>query len=72
MSKSLNPDRKKGAEKEVFEAKLAREKSSKKEFEEQVLKGLAMAHKKMIEFKKQKGTPIVISKNGKVIEVYPE
>ena len=48
------------------------EKTTIKEFEEKVLKGLAMAHKKMIEFKKQKGTPIVISKNGKVIEVYPE
>ena len=48
------------------------EKTTIKEFEEKVLKGLAIAHKKMIEFKKQKGTPIVISKNGKVIEVYPE
>ncbi len=48
------------------------EKSSIQEFEEKVLKGLAIARKKMIEFKKQKGTPIVISKNGKVVEVYPK
>lgn len=39
------------------------------ELEEKVKKGLEIARKKMIEFKRQKGTPIVVSRDGKVVEV---
>ena len=42
------------------------------DLEAKVTKGLKIAHTKMIEFKKFKKTPIVISQNGKVIEVTPE
>ena len=42
------------------------------DLETKVTKGLKIAHTKMIEFKKFKKTPIVISSNGKVIEVTPE
>lgn len=37
-----------------------------------VSKGLKIAHKKMLEFKKYKKTPVVISRNGKVVRVPPE
>ena len=40
-----------------------------KEFVEErnnILKGLEEAYARMVKFKKQKGTPLVISENGKV------
>ncbi len=40
-----------------------------KTFEEEskaILKGLEIAYEKMVKFKKAKGTPLVISENGKV------
>lgn len=43
-----------------------------KELEENVFKGLRMARKKMIAFKKYKKTPIIVSRNGKVVELSPE
>ena len=36
--------------------------------EQQIIKGLALAHKRMIEFKKQKNSPVVIAKDGEIIE----
>ena len=42
------------------------------DLEAKVSKGLKIAHKKMIAFKKYKKTPIVISHNGKIIEVQPK
>ncbi|MGB0166608.1 MAG: hypothetical protein ACPF8V_07110 [Luteibaculum sp.] len=42
-----------------------------KELEEKVKKGLELARIKMIDFKREKGTPIVVSKDGKVIEIKP-
>jgi len=47
-------------------------KSKMSELEAKVSKGLKGAYKKMVEFKKYKGTPIVISRNGKIIEIQPE
>ena len=40
-----------------------------KTFEEEskaILKGLEKAYEKMVKFKKEKGTPLVVSDNGKV------
>lgn len=42
------------------------------DLETKVSKGLKIAHARMVEFKKFKKTPIVVSSNGKVIEVQPE
>ncbi|SKC14353.1 hypothetical protein [Alkalitalea saponilacus] len=39
---------------------------------ERIKEGLEKAYKKLIEFKKYKKTPIIISKEGKIIEVSPE
>lgn len=41
----------------------------KKTFEEEskeILRGLEKAYEKMVKFKKEKGTPLVVSENGKV------
>jgi len=43
-----------------------------RELEEKVAAGLKMAYLKMVEFKKQKNSPKVISKNGKVIRIPAE
>ena len=43
-----------------------------KELEEKVKKGLELAREKMITFKKEKGTPIIISEDGKVVEITPQ
>ncbi|WP_170178392.1 hypothetical protein [Flammeovirga pectinis] len=37
-----------------------------------IIKGLALSRKKLLDFKKEKNTPIVISKNGKAIQVKVE
>ncbi len=37
--------------------------------EEQVSKGLTAARKKMLAFKKYKGTPVVVVKNGQIIKL---
>lgn len=50
------------------------EKQPEQSFEElskQILKGLEKAYEKMVEFKKQKNSPLVISKNGKVVKIPP-
>ena len=43
-----------------------------KELEEKVKKGLELAREKMITFKKEKGTPIIISEDGKGVEITPQ
>ncbi|NOR45089.1 MAG: hypothetical protein GQ534_05825 [Candidatus Delongbacteria bacterium] len=42
------------------------------ELEKKIAEGLTKAHKKMIIFKKYKNSPVIISKNGKVIKVKAE
>ena len=42
------------------------------ELEKKIAEGLDRAFVKMLAFKKQKGTPVVISRGGKVVEVSPE
>jgi len=39
---------------------------------EKVLLGLEKAYEKLIEFKKQKNTELVILKDGKIVKVKPE
>lgn len=41
----------------------------KSELSEKILKGLEESYKKMVEFKKYKKTPLVISQNGQLIEI---
>ena len=42
-----------------------------KELEDQLTIGLEKAYSKMLEFKKQKDSPIIMSKNGEFVEVDP-
>lgn len=42
-----------------------------KELEDKLSNGLEKAYLKMLEFKKQKGSPIIVSKDGKIIEIDP-
>lgn len=43
-----------------------------KELEEKVSKGLQKAYIRMTELKKQKKTPMVVFRNGKVVSIPPE
>ncbi|HXA00729.1 MAG TPA: hypothetical protein VNW99_02005 [Cytophagaceae bacterium] len=46
-----------------------------KEFKEErdkIIKGLELAYKKLVEFKKQKNSPLVVSENGKILELDPK
>ncbi len=42
-----------------------------KDLEGKLTEGLEKAYIKMLELKKQKNTPVVMSKDGEVVEVYP-
>ena len=42
-----------------------------KDLEDKIARGLEESYKKMIEFKKRKKTPVVISKKGKVVKIDP-
>lgn len=37
-----------------------------------ILKGLEKAYEKMIEYKKQKGSELVIMQNGKIVKIKPD
>ncbi len=39
---------------------------------DKIVEGLEKAYKKLIEYKKYKKTPIIVSKDGKVVEIDPE
>ena len=43
-----------------------------KDLEDKIARGLEESYKKMIEFKKSKKTPVIVSKKGKVIKVDPD
>ena len=43
-----------------------------KELESQVALGLEKAYQRMVEFKKRKNSPLIVSKDGKVVEIAPE
>lgn len=38
----------------------------------EILRGLEIAYEKMVKMKKQKGTPLVVSENGKVKLIPPD
>ena len=38
---------------------------------DKILAGLELTYQRLIEFKKQKGTPLILYKDGKVVEVNP-
>lgn len=40
------------------------------DLENKITKGLELAHKKLLEFKRQKKSPLIVSKDGKVIEIF--
>ena len=42
------------------------------EFSIKVLKGLEISFQKLLEFKKQKNSPLVVVRNGKIVEVMAE
>ena len=51
-----------------------KEKNKEKELAEQrkkIIKGLELTYKRLIEFKKSKNSPLIISENGKIIELDP-
>ena len=39
---------------------------------DKIKEGLERAYQKLIEFKKYKKTPLIVAKNGKIIEIAPE
>jgi sulfur carrier protein ThiS len=39
---------------------------------DKIIEGLERAYKKLIEFKKYKKTPIIVSKDGKIVEINPD
>lgn len=39
---------------------------------DKIIEGLERAYKKLIEFKKYKKTPIIVLKDGKVVEINPD
>ena len=41
------------------------------EIRDKIFLGLEEAYRRLVEFKKQKNSPLVISRNGKVVEVDP-
>ncbi len=43
-----------------------------KELEQNVALGLQEAYRKMVVFKKQKNSPLVVSRNGKIAKINPE
>ena len=37
-----------------------------------IIKGLELAYERMVKFKISKNSPIVVSKNGKIVEIGPQ
>jgi hypothetical protein len=71
-----------GASKQYFKEERGRNgtvkeyisEASKQYFKEErakIIKGLDVVQLKLIEFKKQKNSPLVISRNGEIIEIDP-
>lgn len=43
-----------------------------KEKRKKIVEGLEKTYRKLVEFKRYKKSPLIITKNGKVIEIAPE
>ncbi len=41
------------------------------EIRKKIIRGLEEAYKSLVEYKKQKNTPLIISKDGEVVEIQP-
>jgi hypothetical protein len=49
--------------------------SNKNQLDEQtqkILRGLEKSYQKLVEFKKYKKSPLIVSKNGVIVEIQPE
>ena len=42
-----------------------------KEERDKIVKGLEEAYRRLVEYKKQKNSPLVVSRNGEVLEIDP-
>lgn len=42
-----------------------------KEERDRIVKGLEEAYKRLVEYKRKKNSPIVVSRKGEVIEIHP-
>ena len=42
------------------------------EFADKVMKGLEISFQKLLEFKKQKNSPLVVMRDGKIVEIMAE
>ena len=42
-----------------------------KEKRERIIRGLELTYQRLVEFKKLKNTPIIVSKDGKILELDP-
>ena len=42
------------------------------ELKDKIVKGLALTYQKLIEFKKQKGTELVVLRDNKIVRIKPE
>lgn len=47
-------------------------KDSLQELEKMLIKGLTEVKRKLVKFKKDKNSPLIVSKDGKVVEIDPE
>ncbi len=47
-------------------------KDSLQELEKMLIKGLTEVKRKLVKFKKDKNSPFIVSKDGKVVEIDPE
>ena len=39
---------------------------------DKIIKGLELAYQRLVEYKKYKKTPLIVSRKGKVVEIAPE
>lgn len=46
--------------------------SAIQEERKKIILGLELAYRRMIEFKKSKKTPLVVTRNGHIVEINPE
>lgn len=49
-----------------------KEQNKQDDFTEKVLKGLEKAYKKLIDYKKQNNSELVIMKDGQIVKIKPE
>ena len=47
-------------------------KETKLERQNKIVKGLEKAYEKMVEFKKKNNSPLIVSRNGKIIAIPPD